>query len=99
MNLGSPAVSLGGITLGTVIVVLVVLRWHKKGAGGKKGDDGGRDWKALIPFFIALCFGILAVLAAGPSSALGLITRAGLWGGDTVGYAPPPPGGLGGGAV
>ena len=87
MNLGTPAVSLGGITLGTIIVVLVVLRWHKKSGGGKKGDGGSRDWKALIPFFVALCFGILAVLAAGPSSALGLITRAGLWGGDSVGYA------------
>lgn len=88
MNLGNPAVSLGGITLGTIIVVLVLLRWHKKGGGGKKGDDGGgRDWKQLIPFFVALAFGILAVLAAGPTSALGLITRAGLWGGDNLGYA------------
>ncbi|MFI6862631.1 hypothetical protein ACIBKZ_22510 [Streptomyces sp. NPDC050421] len=90
MNLGNPAVSLGGITLGTIIVILVVLRWHKKGGGGggKKGDDSGsRDWKALIPFFVALAFGILAVLAAGPASALGLITRFSLWGGDGVGYA------------
>jgi hypothetical protein len=89
VNLGNPAVSLGGITLGTIIVVLVILRWHKKGGGGggKKGDDGGgsRDWKALIPFFVGLCFGILAVLAAGPLSALGLITRAGLWGGSNIG--------------
>lgn len=87
MNLGTPAVSLGGITLGTIIVVLVVLRWHKKSGGGKKGDDGGRDWKQLIPFFVALAFGILAVLAAGPISALGLITRLSLWGGDGIGYA------------
>ncbi|RPK85086.1 MULTISPECIES: hypothetical protein [Streptomyces] len=89
MNLGSTAVSLGGITFGTIIVVLVLLRWHKKGGGGgKKGDDGGsRDWKQLLPFFGALCFGILAVLAAGPVSALGLITRLGLWGGDGIGYA------------
>lgn len=89
MNLGSNAVSLGGITLGTIIVVLVVLRWFKKGGGGgKKGDDGGgRDWKQLIPFFVALCFGILAVLAAGPISALGLITRLSLWGGDGIGFA------------
>lgn len=90
MNLGNPAVSLGGITLGTIIVILVLLRWHKKGGGGgKKSDDGGssRDWKALIPFFIALCFGILAILAAGPVSALGLITRLSLWGGDGIGHA------------
>ena len=87
MNLGSTAVSLGGITFGTIIVVLVILRWHKKGGGGgKKGDDGGsRDWKQLIPFTIALSFGILAVLAAGPMSALGLITRFSLWGGDSIG--------------
>ncbi|MFD9764735.1 hypothetical protein ACFWZK_28970 [[Kitasatospora] papulosa] len=78
MNLGTPAVTLGGITLGTIIVVLVVLRWFKK---------GGRDWKQLVPFFVALCFGILAVLAAGPISALGLITRLSLWGGDGIGYA------------
>lgn len=87
MNLGSTAVSLGGITFGTIIFVLVILRWHKKGGGGgKKGDGGGgRDWKALIPFFVALSFGILAVLAAGPVSALGLITRFSLWGGDSIG--------------
>ena len=87
MNLGSTAVSLGGITFGTIIVVLVILRWHKKGGGGgKKGDGGGsRDWKQLIPFTIALSFGILAVLAAGPMSALGLITRFSLWGGDSIG--------------
>ncbi|MEV3946991.1 MULTISPECIES: hypothetical protein [Streptomyces] len=88
MNLGSTAVSLGGITFGTIIVVLVTLRWWKKGGGGKKSDDGGgRDWKQLIPFAVALAFGILAVLAAGPVSALGLITRLGLWGGDGIGYA------------
>ncbi|MFG2763133.1 hypothetical protein [Streptomyces rubiginosohelvolus] len=91
MNLGNPAVSLGGITLGTIIVVLVLLRWWKKGGGGgggKKGDGGSsRDWKQLLPFFGALCFGILAVLAAGPVSALGLITRLSLWGGDGIGYA------------
>lgn len=89
MNLGNPAVSLGGITLGTIIVIAVVFRWFKKsGGGGKKNDDGGsRDWKALVPFFAALSFGILAVLAAGPASALGLITRFGLWGGDGIGYA------------
>lgn len=87
MNLGSTAVSLGGITFGTILVVLVVLRWHKKGGGGgKKGaGGGGRDWKQLIPFTIALSFGILAVLAAGPVSALGLITRFSLWGGDSIG--------------
>lgn len=87
MNLGTTAVSLGGITLGTIIVTLVVQRWWKKGSGGgKKGDDGGsRDWKQLVPFTVALAYGILAVLAAGPISALGLITRAGLWGGDGIG--------------
>lgn len=89
MNLGNPAVSLGGITLGTIIAIGVIFRWFKKsGGGGKKSDDGGsRDWKALIPFFVALSFGILAVLAAGPISALGLITRLSLWGGDGIGYA------------
>ncbi|MFD3929702.1 hypothetical protein [Streptomyces sp. NPDC058614] len=87
LNLGSTAVSLGGVTAGTIIVVLVVQRWWKKGGGGgKKGDgDGGRDWKLLIPFTLALCFGILAVLAAGPISALGLITRLSLWAGDGIG--------------
>lgn len=87
MNLGSPAVSLGGITLGTIIVILVILRWYKKGGGGGQKGGGSRDWKALIPFFGALSFGILAVLAAGPDSALGLITRFSLWGGDSIGYA------------
>lgn len=93
MDLGNNAVSLGGITLGTIIVVLVVQRWWKKGGGGgggkKKGGDGGsnRDWKDLVPFAVALSFGILAVLAAGPISALGLVTRLGLWSGDGIGHA------------
>jgi hypothetical protein len=87
MNLGNPAVTLGGITFGTIIVVLVALRWWKKGGGGGKGQGGGRDWKDLVPFVVALAFGILAVLAAGPISALGLITRLSLWGGDGIGYA------------
>lgn len=88
MNLGNPAVSLGGITLGTIIVALVIQRWLKKagGAGGGKGGGGGsRDWKALLPFTLAMSYGILAVLAAGPASALGLITRFSLWSGDSIG--------------
>lgn len=40
-----------------------------------------------MPFAVALCFGILAVLAAGPISALGLVTRLSLWGGNGIGYA------------
>jgi len=88
VNLGNPAVSLGGITLGTIILAMTVQRWWKKGSGGRgKGDDGSgsRDWKSLLPFVLALCFGILAVLAAGPASALGLITRFSLWSGDGIG--------------
>ncbi|MDQ0943288.1 hypothetical protein [Streptomyces sp. V1I1] len=89
MNLGSPAVSLGGITFGTIIVALVVQRWWKKaggGGGGKGGGGGGsRDWKGLLPFTLAMSYGILAVLAASSDSFLGLITRFSLWSGDTIG--------------
>lgn len=87
MNLGSTSVALGGVTLGTIIVVLVIQRWWKKGGGGGRKGDGGssRDWKQLLPFTFSLCFGMLAVLAAGPISALGLITRLGLWAGDGIG--------------
>ncbi|MEV2249388.1 hypothetical protein AB0I94_02325 [Streptomyces sp. NPDC050147] len=88
--LTQPIVTLGCPTLGTIIVALTIQRWWKKsGGGGKKGDDGGggRSWTTLLPFVLSLCYGMIAVLASPGLSAMGIITRLGLWGGNGIGYA------------
>jgi hypothetical protein len=88
LNLGNPKVTLGCVTVGTVIIALVLQRWWHK-SGGKKGEDGsgGRKFSSLLPFVIALCYGILAVLASPSISVLGTIGKLGLWGGNGIGYA------------
>jgi len=89
--LGNPGVTLGCVTLGTIIVAMTVQKWWKAGGGGGgmkgPGSSGGqRDWKALVPFIIALCYGMVAILASPGISALGLVTKFGLWGGNQLGY-------------
>lgn len=89
--LTQPYVTLGCPTLGVIIIALTVQRWWMKGGGGKakKGDDGGssRSWLALLPFVLAVCYGMVAVLASPGWSGLGIITHLGLWGGNGLGYA------------
>lgn len=77
-------VSLGGVTVGTIIVAMVMQRWWKKGGGGGKGDDGGsRDWKALIPFVLATLHGMLLVICTG--GLLGSVAHFALWGVNGLG--------------
>ncbi|MFH9769034.1 hypothetical protein ACH4N4_05210 [Streptomyces microflavus] len=89
--LTQPYVYLGCPTLGLIIVALTLQRWWKKGSGGGKkkdgGEGGGRSYLALLPFVLSLCYGMIAVLACSGWSALGVITRLGLWGGNGLGYA------------
>lgn len=90
--LTQPYVYLGCPTLGLIIVALTLQRWWKKGTGGGKKKDGGeggggRSYLALLPFILSLCYGMIAVLACSGWSALGVITRLGLWGGNGLGYA------------
>lgn len=90
--LTQPVVTLGCPTLGAIIVALMIQRWWKKGSGGGGGKKGGgegnsRSWLALLPFVIALCYGMIAVLASPGWSGMGIITRLGLWGGNGIGYA------------
>lgn len=86
--LNTPYVTLGCPTLGTIILALVHQRWWKK-SGGKKHDDGGggRSFLAVLPFWTAWCWGMVAILASPGVSILGLMSRATLWGGDGIGYA------------
>lgn len=87
--LSQPVVTLGCPTLGVIIVILVVQRWWTKGGMTKRGgknDGGNTGWTELVPFVMALCLGMVAVLASGGWSALGVLTRLGLWGGNAAGY-------------
>ncbi|MEE4546760.1 hypothetical protein V2S66_32950 [Streptomyces sp. V4-01] len=88
LNLGNPVVSLSCVTVGTIIIALVLQRWWHK-SGGKKGEDGagGRKLSTLVPFALALCYGILVILASPSISVLGTIGKLGLWGGKGIGYA------------
>lgn len=88
MILANPVVTLGCVTLGAIIIALTIQRWWKKGSGGKgKGDDAGhRQWTQLLPFFLALCYGMLVVLASPGVSVLGTVSKLGLWGGNVLGY-------------
>jgi hypothetical protein len=72
------AINLGGITLGVGIIVLFAMRWFMK----EKKRLG-----ALVPFVLALLYGMLAALAAlGSVSALGGVTWLALWAGNVAGY-------------
>ena len=73
------AINLGGVTLGVGIIVLFAMRWTMK----EKKRLG-----ALVPFVLALLYGMLAALAAlGSVSALGGVTWLALWAGNVAGYA------------
>lgn len=73
------AINLGGVTLGVGIILLFVMRWVMKEK---------KRLSALVPFILALLYGMLAALAAlGSVSALGGITWIALWAGNVAGYA------------
>ncbi|MGW4728879.1 hypothetical protein ACWEQC_06810 [Streptomyces shenzhenensis] len=73
------AINLGGVALGVGIILLAVMRWIMK----EKKRLG-----ALVPFVLALLYGMLAALAAlGSLSALGAVTWLLLWAGNVAGYA------------
>jgi len=84
--LANPGVTLGCVTLGTITLLLTVLRWWKKSAG-KGGEDGsGRKWAQLIPFVVAFAYGLLIVMSASSLSVLGFIDRLGLYSGQGIGH-------------
>jgi hypothetical protein len=73
------AINLGGVALGAALIVAFVMRWILK---------EGRRPAALLPFVLAVLYGMLAALAAlGSISALGAITWLALWTGNVAGYA------------
>jgi hypothetical protein len=86
--LADPGVTLGCVTVGTITLLLTVLRWWKKSSSGKgENGGGGRRWSQLVPFVIAFAYGMLVVLSANSVSVLGFISRAGLWSGQGIGHA------------
>lgn len=77
IDLANPGVTLGCVTLGTIIVLLTALHWWRKGS---------RKWGQLLPFVVALAYGMLVVLSSTSVSLLGFLVRAGLWGGNGLGH-------------
>ncbi|MFI1701972.1 hypothetical protein ACH419_39330 [Streptomyces bobili] len=72
------AINLGGVALGVGIVLAFLMRWYLREK---------MRWGALVPFVLALMYGMLAALAAlGSFSALGMATWIGLWAGNVAGY-------------
>ncbi|MER5750647.1 hypothetical protein [Streptomyces sp. NPDC002088] len=72
------AINLGGVALGVGIVLAFVMRWYLKEK---------KRWGALVPFVLALLYGMLAALAAlGSWSALGVTAWVALWAGNVAGY-------------
>lgn len=72
------AINLGGVALGVGIVLAFLMRWYLKEK---------KRWGALVPFVLALLYGMLAALAAlGAFSVLGVATWIALWAGNVAGY-------------
>lgn len=73
------AINLGGVTIGVAVVLVYLMRWILKEK---------RQPTALVPFVLALLYGMLAALAAlGSVSVLGSITWVTLWAANVSGYA------------
>jgi hypothetical protein len=69
---------LGGVAVGVGIVLMFALRWW---------FAEKHRLQALIPFVLAYCYGELLILSAPAAlSALGLLSWAGLWAGNGLGY-------------
>ncbi|WP_225825620.1 hypothetical protein [Streptomyces naphthomycinicus] len=76
-------VTTAGAAVGLALLGTEHWRWYKGGASAGPGGGGGRDPKALIPFWFGLTFGILMV--ACPSGALGDLAGILRWGGNGAG--------------
>lgn len=72
-------ISLGGVAVGVGITVMFGVRWWFKEK---------HQLTALVPFILALMYGMLAALATFTAwSALGLVTWAAIWIANVAGYA------------
>ncbi|MCI3271410.1 hypothetical protein [Streptomyces cylindrosporus] len=72
------AINLGGVTAGVSVILWFAVRWW---------FAEHRRWTALVPFVLALLYGMLAALAAfGSASALGLAVWLNLWAANVAGY-------------
>lgn len=72
------AINLGGVTAGVAVIVWFLIRWW---------FAESRRWTALVPFVLALAYGMLAALAAfGSASVLGAAVWLNLWAANVSGY-------------
>lgn len=73
------AINLGGVTAGVAVILWFAIRWW---------FAEKHRWTALVPFVLALAYGMLAALAAfGSASALGVAVWLNLWAANVAGYA------------
>jgi hypothetical protein len=72
------SINLGGVALGVAIFLVILVRWW---------FNEKRRWGALVPFVLAVLYGMLVALAAlGKVSALGMAAWASLWAANVAGY-------------
>lgn len=73
------AINLGGVAAGVAVILWFAIRWW---------FAEQHRWTALVPFVLALLYGMLAALAAyGSASALGWAVWLNLWAANVGGYA------------
>jgi hypothetical protein len=86
INLANPGVTSGCVTLGTIIVAAhlrpLVEEEQRQVA---RTAPAAASWR-LLPFVVALAYGMLVVLSATSVSLLGFIGAPGLWGGKGIGH-------------
>lgn len=80
-------VTYGGALVGLILAALVLVPWWRKGGGGKseigKGAAGGRNWKAIAPFVLALLLGVVCCASVG--GLIGGAARKAAQGSDQLG--------------
>lgn len=68
-------ITVGGALVGLLCATWVIWPWWKKGSAaasaskmvkpGAGAGGKGRDWRALMPFFFALCIGVMSATCVG----------------------------------
>ncbi|MFF6940451.1 hypothetical protein [Streptomyces lavendulae] len=79
----SAALTGAGLAVGLALLAVEHWRWWKTGGNPATAGGGGRDPRALVPFWSGIAFGTLMV--ACPAGLLGTASGAMRWGGNALG--------------